>query len=405
MATLSDGLSSYRTEQVTGHAGLLSKLQIGDSLYDIKDPAVEQLATLVEARLSTLEGKSWTAVNKGANDAKFATAVTQDSKGAITVTYGTIRDTALADTSASGQVVKGISQTVDGVVSATMGAVAAEDVTLSGVTGISSTDVKSALEELAAADAAIIGTSGDAGSANTIYGAKAYADAAVANLAGTDWAANAKKVSEIIAELENSENANAWSTAVDKLAGMTYTDNGQTVNASSVVDYVEHKIAEVNAANTQGIADLDAVVYGAGSNSTSATSDKVNAATSYTNDTSHNVVIKITEVDGKIDAVDVKTNDIASASALQTLDGAAVKSVNGVSPTNGAVTVYAGDVALSSSDNTTVSGKLTSLDSGKANKAAIATGIINNWSTSYGSETLTWTNTKTSVYIPGTGSL
>ena len=73
MATLSESLSSFRTTQNQGGNGLLSKLQIAGSLYNIKDPAVEELAGLIETRLGTLENKTWTAVNKRANDAKFAT--------------------------------------------------------------------------------------------------------------------------------------------------------------------------------------------------------------------------------------------------------------------------------------------------------------------------------------------
>ena len=127
---------------------------------------------------------------------------------------------------------------------------------------------------------------------------------------------------------------------------------------------------------------------------------------SYANDNSSKVVVKVTEEDGKITAVNVKTNDIASAKALTTLDNTAVKSVNSKNPSNGAVTLYASDVNLSDSDNTTIAAKLTSLDSSKANKAAIASGSENNWSVpTYASETLTWTNVATNVYIPGTGSL
>ena len=417
MATLSEGLSSFRTTQATGHAGLLSKLQIGSSLYDIKDPAVEQLATLVEGRLSELEGKSWTAVSKGANDAKFATAVTQGTNGSISVTYGTIRDAALTDTSETNKVVKGIAQSVDGVVTATMGQVAAGEVAFTPGTGFESTSttVQAAVEDALAKAMALKGTkaAGDT-TAETIQGAKDYADAKVAELAGTDWTQAAHTVSEIIKELENSDTAGVWATMVDKMEGMSVSEKGQqgdpdyrAANANpTIVEYVTAAIEDVNAANTDGINALDAVVYGAGSNGTSATTDASTAATSFTNDTSNKVVVKVTEVDGKITGVDVKTNDVASAQALTTLDNAAVKSVNGETPTNGAVTLYAGNVALSSSDNTTVATKLTSLDTTKANAAYISNASINNWAApSYGSETLTWNSTATTVLVPGSGNL
>lgn len=76
----------------------------------------------------------------------------------------------------------------------------------------------------------------------------------------------------------------------------------------------------INTAVNNSVSGLDAVVYGAGSNGTTQPSDKVNAATSFTNDTTNKVVVKVTEVDGKIDAVDVKTNDIASAADLAEID-------------------------------------------------------------------------------------
>ena len=471
MATLSEGLSSYRTTQANGHAGLLSKLQIGTSLYDIKDPAVEQLATLVESRLSELEGKSWTAVTKDANAAKFATAVTQGTDGSISVTYGTIRDAALTDTSTTNQVVKGIAQTVDGVVSATMGQVAADEVAFTPGTDFdsTSTNVQAAIEDALAQAMALKGTSSDQSSAETIAGAKAYADAAVEALAGQDWGENAKKVQEIIAELEDSENGNAWLTAIDKLAGMsiagktataedaveyneelsgaikpgteltaaqvsavnavsgiskTYAEGDEITSADAarynatldgaiaagatytdtnvtVKEYVDAKVAAAESAASGGITDLDMIVYAADG----AQGQTGAAATSaYSSDTTHKVVIKLTEEDGKVTGIDLKTNDIASATGLAALDAAAVKSVNG--QTGNSVTLYAGDVALSSSDNTTVAAKLTTLDTTKANAAYISSGSINNWAVpTYSSETLTWNNTATTVLVPGSGNL
>lgn len=413
MATLSQDIETWRTgnQSGTGHSGLLSKLQIGTSLYDIKDPAVEALAAAVETRLSTLEGKSWTEVTKDAGAAKFATAVTQGTDGSIAVTYGTIRDAALTDTSTTNQVVKGIAQSVDGVVSATMGQVAASEVAFTPGTAFesTSTNVQAAVEDALAQAMALKGASTDLSSAETIAAAKKYADEKVQELAGQDWTAQAQKVSDIIKELEGTDAGN-WATLADKLDNMLVPDTstgaaeGATREATSVAEFVNQKIAEVNAANTQGIADLDAEVYGAGSNGTSAATDASGAATSFTNDTTNKVVVKVTEVDGKVTGVDVKTNDIASAQALTTLDVQAVKSVNGA--TGNSVTLYAGDVALSSNDNTTVAAKLTTLDTTKANAAYISNAQINNWAVpTYSSETLTWNSTATTVLVPGSGNL
>ena len=65
MATLRENVGTYRNGN-QNNGGLLSKLQIGSTLYDIKDPAVEALADAIETRLSAVEGKTWTVVNKGA---------------------------------------------------------------------------------------------------------------------------------------------------------------------------------------------------------------------------------------------------------------------------------------------------------------------------------------------------
>ena len=176
MATLSQDVQTWRegNQSGTGHSGLLSKLQIGSSLYDIKDPAVEALAAAVETRLAAVEGKSWTEVTKDAGAAKFATSVTQGTNGAITVTYGTIRDAALTDTSETNKVVKGIAQSVDGVVTATMGQVAASEVSFTPGNDFNSasTNVQAAVEDALAQAMALKGASTDLSSADTIAAAK-----------------------------------------------------------------------------------------------------------------------------------------------------------------------------------------------------------------------------------------
>jgi len=418
MGTLREDVGTYRSGS-QNNAGLLSKLQIGSALYDIKDPAVEALADAIETRLSAVEGKTWTAVNKGAETKKFATVVEQGTNGAITVTYSNLRDTALSDSATTGQFITSVSQDVDGVVTTTKGGVAAENVTFAASNGVdlNATNVKAAIEEVLADAMALKGTKAATDTtAETIQGAKEYADAKVAELAGTDWTQAAHTVSEIIKELENSDTAGAWATMVDKLEGMTVSEKGQTGDADyraannnpTVVEYVQAAIEDVNAANAEGIGALDAEVYGAGSNGTTATTDAETAATKFTDDTTNKVVVKVTEVDGKITAVNVKTNDVASAQALTTLDNAAVKSVNTKTPTNGAVTLYAGDVTLSSSDNTTVAAKLSALDTNKANKNAISTGTVTEWATpqyTAGTETLAWSSSSVSVFVPNSNTL
>lgn len=436
--TLSQAVSDYRTTQQAIQSGqathkLTSLLNIGGQLYAIKDPAVEQLASEVESRLSNLEGKSWTEVTKGNGAAKFTTSVTQGTDGQITVTYGTIRDAALTDTSETNKVVKGIAQTIDGVVTATMGQVAAGEVSFNE-TNWNATDAKAAiLEALSKA----IGDSNDLSSANTINAAKKYADELVNNLAGADWATNAKKVQEIIAELENSDNANAWTTAIDKLAGLDikytqaeadaynanltgaistettltaeqaatlngltgvssteYTEGSQpnaedvalynskltgavstsTVKTPQTVkQYVDAKVATIDVSSqiASAIADLDATV-----GSTTVASGK-------------HVAVQVVEADGVLTGVTVTEDDIASAQDLEDLTNT--------------VEEHAEVTAAALND---LDSRITAIDlTTKANKAAITTGTINNWTSSYtaGTETLSWSNTETTVYVPVSG--
>ena len=394
-----------------GHNGLLSKLQIAGKLYDIKDPAVEKLAEMLDAKFDAIAtATTWTPVTKGQDAAKFATEVTQAADGSISVTYGTIRDTALANTAAANKIITSLTQDEDGVVSYSVGDLLAANVGFSG-DGYTSTNAQAAVLE---AVTKVIGATDDAAGANTIYGAKAYADAAVQTLAGTDWTENAQKVQDIIQELEG-VTGNAWSTLVDKLHGMGWGATGDDPGnaAPSVVEYVQHEITKVNQQNAEGIEGLDAVVFGADGKA-GATGDA--AASAYTGATDTFVAVKVTEDDGKIIQVDVKTNDIASASDLATLDGIAVKSVNGVVGVTGAVTIDGTNINVGGTEShasTKLNAAIEALytaDDTKANKAAITTGYADQWTISYtpGSETLVWTNAGATgqgvdVYVPVSG--
>lgn len=460
--TLSTVVQNWRTtnQSGTGHNGLLSKLKIGDNLYDIKDPAVEVLASAIETRLSEVEGKTIreSALEKANNAAKFATEVTQGTDGQISVTYGDAQTTDVkrnaTNAVAGSAAVLYTSEeaeaynTEHSLSSEDPGYVHEGDVKTAAVPGqiaLQGTTTEAALIEIAQAIAAEQSARA-AGDTAAEAAAKTYADQLIGNLAGENWAENAKKVKEIIEEIENSENGNAWSTAIDKLAGLgtPYTqeevdnhnagltgaistateltaDQATALNAvpgvsvtyeatnhpspedaakynatlegawststiktpQTVKQYVDSKVAAAESAASGGISDLDAVVRG-------------NLELNDTISTGHKVGVKVTEVDGLITDVTVVEDDIASASDLATLTSTV--------ETHSEVTA----AALVDLDNRldTVESSVTAIDlTVKANKAAITSDNINNWSATYDSstESLQWTNTITAVYVPVSG--
>lgn len=459
--TLSTVVQNWRTtnQSGTGHNGLLSKLKIGDNLYDIKDPAVEALAEAIETRLSTVEGKTirQSALEKANNAAKFATEVTQGTDGQISVTYGDAQTTDVKRNATNAVVGSAaVLYTAEeaaayneehNLTSEDAGYVHEGDLKTAAVPGqiaLQGTTTEAALIEIAQAIAAeqSARATGDTAAETA---AKAYADQLIGNLAGQNWSENAKKVQEIIEEIENSENSNAWATAIDKLAGLgtpytqeeantvnagltgaintetvltaeqatalnnvlgtnTYSENqspsaahANTYNATlpgavstssiktpqTVKQYVDAAVAAVQSKATGGISALDAVVRG-------------NLEQNDTISTGHKVGVKVTEVDGVITDVTVVEDDIASASDLATLTSTV--------ETHSEVTA----AALVDLDNRldTVESSVTAIDlTVKANKAAITSDNINNWSAIYDSstESLQWTNTITAVYVPVSG--
>lgn len=464
MATnLTEAVSAVRT------GNLLSKLKIDNALYNIKDPAVEVLAAAVDTAITNLETElststTWTAVSKGAETKKYATAVEQGTDGAITVTYGNLRDAALTKANDAKKFATSVTQDVDGVVTVAYDDALTSDVKRTATTsdathnGLAATDLEAALQELDAllkseagarvtADTNLIGTSTDGTSADTIWGAKNYAQAKINELAGADWTAAAVTVQNIIDELSQSGNADLG-TIVDKLRGMTIPDTsegaeaGATREANSVAEYVNTKIAEVNKQSVEGIGAL-------------------NAEETSTDGT--NVQVKVTEVAGKITAVNVTTDNTINATDLANKVGeigdvtvksyvdtavanknvsaigdtyvsasasnnavtvaatqktqdavaAAEKSIQSLTVNNqtatisgnanakaASVTIYGDQINLTSENGTS----LTAAIATKANKNDIAKGQVNNWTANYintnHEETLEWTNTVTSVYIP-----
>lgn len=433
---------------------LLSKLKIDNALYNIKDPDLELVAqnldanvTEIESRLNALGKKTeWTAVSKGDETKKYATAVEQGTNGAITVTYVNLRDAALTKANGTKKFATSVTQDVDGVVSVAYDDALTSDVKRTATTsdathnGLAATDLEAALQELdallkseantrATADTNLIGTSADAKTADTIWGAKNYAKDLVDTLAGTDWSQNAATVKDIIDELNSGEGANL-NTLVDKLKGMTVTEKGtagqpgyrQANNDPTVIEYVQAAIEDVNAQSVEGISALDAEVNSTGGTNVSLhvseVDGKITAVTvtdntptaienaiktldsEVTSTDGTNVQVKVTETDGKITAVNITQDDTAK-------DSEVVKTVNSVPLTEGTndVTINGTNIKVGGSGTYatgTVEAAILDLTSSKANKNAIGTASVNNWESQYlsNSETLQWTNTATTVYVP-----
>lgn len=457
---MATNLTQAVSETRTGN--LLSKLKIDNALYNIKDPAVEVLAAAVDTAITNLETElstntTWDAVSKGNETKKYATAVSQGTDGAITVTYSNLRDTALAKANDAKKFATSVTQDVDGVVSATyddaLTSYVKRTATTSDAThnGLAATDLEAALQELDAllksetgartqGDANLLGAATDASTATTIYGIKKYTDEQIAALAGKDWSQNAKTVKAIIDELSQDGNAN-WVTVADKIRGNFTIGEGDSAT-TDIKSYIDAKVADVKSAATGGISDLDAEVT-----STDGT----------------NVQVKVTEVDGVITAVNVTTDNTINATDLAnkvgeignvtvksyvdtavanknvsatgdtyvsasasnnavtvaatqktqdavaaaetsiqslTVNGQAASKTGNANATAASVTIYGDQINLTSENGTS----LTAAIATKANKAAITTGNINNWTANYinshNEETLEWTNTVTSVYVP-----
>ena len=226
-----------------------------------------------------------------------------------------------------------------------------------------------------AKDLAIIGSSADATSVDSIWAAKNYVDEQVALLAGEDWSQNAGTVKQIIDELSQG-GTDAMGTIIDKIRGNFDIIDPETggTSSSDIQTYIDTKLAEVATAASGGITDLDAVETGS---------------------TSH-VSVTGTEVDGVITDVTVTETDIASATGLAALDGAAVKSVNG--ETGNSVTLDGSNIHVPGTSGSTIAQALNS----KFDANSIGQTSVKNWEASYVSdnEELAWTSQNVTVYAP-----
>lgn len=380
MPTLSETLSTWRSAHQVGQGGLMEKLTIDGTLYDVKDPGVEALAEAIESRLSTIE-----------NSTINAQAVVFDNTE----------------------------------------------------NGFTATNAQAAIEE---ALSKAIGASTDLASANTINAAKKYAEELVNNLAGQDWASNAKKVQEIIEELENSDNANAWATAIDKLAGLDikYTqaeadaynasltgaistetsltaeqattlnaldgvssssyDAGQTPTAEDAALYnatLEGAKTTSSTKTPQTVKQyVDAAVAAASQDANTAIETAINALDAeVTSADGTNVQVKVTEANGVITSVNITTDNTINATDLANKIGAIGDNTTVKDYVDGKVT----DLTNTITDNEqVVAAALNDLEANKANKSDYSTGTAHLVSATYSNGNVSIITTPVTVVVPAT---
>lgn len=216
----------------------------------------------------------------------------------------------------------------------------------------------SVVEALGALKSELIGAQGDAATASTVYGAKAYADAAVAaeaeiarqaekenkdaidvlNGSETEAGSVAKAVKDAIdAEVLRANGAyDASGAAADvKSAIDEYTVNGKKISENPVLGAADIAYTE-SATVSAAIAALETAVGEGGSVATQIQSAIEGLDAEITSTDGSHVTVKVTEVDGKITAVNVTESDIASAEAVAA-NTAAITKLNGAASEAGSV--------------------------------------------------------------------
>ena len=197
---------------------IIYKIKKGNVEYEVQD-------AVAKAAIEVLQGDDQT-------EGSIAKAI---KDGAIqTVSEGQTNGTVSVD---------GTDVAVHGLGSAAYTASSAYDVT--GSASTAETNAKAYADGLASNYDA----TGSAAAAETA--AKAYTDTQIQALAGQDWTAQSKKVQDIINEIENSENANGWTTAIDKLAGL-----GNKTEATYYADATEYNAAKGTELTAEQFAEL-----------------------------------------------------------------------------------------------------------------------------------------------------
>ena len=232
---------------------IIYQIKKGESIYDIKDAVAAAAIDVLNGNAST-EGS----VAKAVADAQTALKGTKSEGDTTAETIRGAKDYADAK-AADAQAAAEATAASDATSKANAAQAAAEATAASDATS----KVNTAKTELK-------GTSSDASSAETIAGAKKYADEKAAaaqqaaidkvnELAGTDWTKDAGTVKNIIDELtaEGNTATEAMITVADKLRGdFSYGATGS--QTTDVKSYIDGKVADAQGNATGAIAALDA---------------------------------------------------------------------------------------------------------------------------------------------------
>ena len=174
IATLKAGLGTSADEAAV--AGTTAWSRIADNQARLT--AVEGRATALETRATTIEGRLGTADDTASASGTTAWSRLKNAEGDIDTLQGLVGNTAVSTQISTA--IAGLDADLDASGTAANGGI----FVMSGVTEVDGKLTAVDSVEVDAAGAAttaknqVIGASGDAASANTVYGAKAYADAA-----------------------------------------------------------------------------------------------------------------------------------------------------------------------------------------------------------------------------------
>ena len=286
--------------------------------------AIDALAAAVD----TLTGHTWTEVTKPGNAGQFATSVTQDTDGSITVSYADVKSTDVKrDTqqqnSIAGATVEAALETLKGQAAAAQAKADTNETAIGVIKGTGDGSISKAVSD---AKLELMGSGSgvwDGNEAKTLTHLRELIKTNAGQIEALTELDSEKgtQITNIIKELTqitDSEEGSFANTLLDKLLTLygTPTDGKYDVNGGKqttlqgIINAIETRITNLNTSLsnslTSTIQGLDATKRGQLTEA-----DKV--------ETGKHVGVKVVETDGKLTEVKVVEDNIASASDLTAL--------------------------------------------------------------------------------------